>query len=180
MTAAQFVTQLSAVAPSVEDLKKLGLTKAEAISIRDSYHAKPRAGAVPVAGDELVQLVTAYDCSTLDVSSFAFNDKAMATGQYTIVGGLEADLLVVDAATGVVQIRDFAKRDIVVHACASNGAAFLAAMILVEAYRAKALFDEELYESSSKREKVAAAATEQAGGSAYAGFYAMMLGFEEE
>ena len=175
MTAEEFVAALPKTAPSVEDLRKQGLTKKAAQAFRRSLSpkAKKDGSTASKEGGEVARLITGYDCSSTEVGMVRFIEAPIRKKGSWEVGRVEADPLLVDATSGAVRVVEMGHPSHVLWDCAANGESFLSALA-----RASAALSQRVVEEVPKKQmaKHLRNCVFEAGGEQYEAFFRMLLG----
>jgi len=176
MRAEDFTERLAASAPTVQQLRSVGLSTDEAAVFAGSYHAKARPDTAAKAfADPLLDWVSRFDVREIEIGMMSFGPLAPKDSVWEI-GRVETDPIVVDRASGEVEVRDSQPTGRTLWKCARNGEAFLEAALLAAAFLARCAYDAQLSEDAAKRRATAADCARAAGGSEYESFYLMLLG----
>ncbi len=188
MKAEEFVVKLKEIAPTEEELISRGYTSSEHIKrCLISYNAVKRESnplVIPNGMDELLRLVTEYDCNTVELGMVcltdSFNDLFTEFEDYYLVGVDEVDYLVISKKTGEVLILDRFEQTFVICYCAANGAKFLDALIEAQVFIHLTVSDEEIYNDQSLRKVKALKCADLAGDvDRYYSFFYTHLGCED-
>lgn len=148
MTAKQFVTKLQELAPSKEELINSGLTQAGADRMIKSYKATESNNVSLIGRNELVNLISDFNISTVEVCLITFNGKVREDSSYYFVGKVEIDHLVVNKVTDAVEVLDFDNPQNKLWSCAANAAKFLDALILCASFSKQCMLDDDLWENN--------------------------------
>lgn len=166
MTAAEFSEHLRRLAAELS----LGNIAELSCPPRDDRRVVPQS-------DPLYDLIANYDTSTLAIGGIDFHvGPRPYRGKYE-VGSEHGDVLVVDPASGIVQLVEYGT-DHVLTPVAASTARFLDALAVVAEYYARCLIDEELNEDEPTKHRYAARCAEAAGGDAYEAYFISSLGCE--
>lgn len=176
MLAETFIKKLEENAPSLEDLKKIGLNEKEAEKFISKYFGTEKSFYQNVYRDELLRLVNNYDLKNVEVRMISFYEKIEQDIKFFYIGKAEVDLLVVNKSTGEVQIYEFDSSDHLLWDCAANGAKFLDAIMHSVPFSIKCIFDDDLWNNNKVILEIALECAEIAGGDKYADFFKVYLG----
>jgi hypothetical protein len=179
MTPEYFVLKLKELSPTKEILAANGFGDEEIAQIMKSYICVPRAGDVNAPSDALLRLLSAYDCSNLEVGLIRFKEEFVEEAAYYIVGEVEADILVISKTTKEVCVLDHTVPEHVVSFCASTSDAFLGALLSFASFLFQRLKDETLFDNTAFTKHWVHLCAEKAGGEKYLDFYKMLLGDSE-
>jgi len=172
-----FSNELKKIAPSPEAYLKLGHDEAFAQRMVDGYFVKERSSNVAaVYTDPIKNLVTTFDCTTVEIGMVTFSDGLEERGDYTLFGQFEADDLVISEITMEVIVLEMGIEHILWH-CAANSACFLQALLIMAAFLRERGISDTLYDDEPANLLVAENCANVAGGEKYLDFYRMMLGF---
>ncbi|MCY2987563.1 MAG: hypothetical protein NTY19_06830 [Planctomycetota bacterium] len=165
MDADQFAARLRDLAPPLDHLQEQGFTVAEAIGIRRGFECILRTEVSgPVHRDPIVDLLSRYDATGLEIGLIAFASHVEDRGNKLYFGEAESDYLVIDKATGRVQVLDHAKPDHVICECAETSERFFDALIAG-------------LDVASLGDRSLGQCVNLAGGQRYRAFYADILGW---
>lgn len=189
MKAAEFVVKLKELAPTEEDLISGGIfTSSEDIKQWLGYYNAVKRESnqlvFPDGMDELLRLVTEYDCNTVELGMVyltdRFNDLFTEFKDYYLVGVDEVDYLVISKETGEVLLLDRFEQTFVICYCAANGAKFLDAIIEAAVFGKLSFTDEASYNDQSLRKVKALKCADLAGDvNRYYSFFYTHLGCED-
>lgn len=121
-----FVVKLKEFTPSREVYEQDGysefliekkLRKCECVPL-----AKPLTN--PNNKSEILNLLSSYDCTNVEIGVLTFNNEVSEDGDYYIIGNVEADLLALNKITLEIQVLDYLVPSHVIWACAANGERF--------------------------------------------------------
>lgn len=176
MTPEYFVLKLKELSPTKDILSANGFSDEEIAQIMKSYTCAPRAGHVNVHSDTLLRLLSAYDCSNLEIGLIRFKEEVVEDVSYYIVGEVEADFLGISKTTKEVHVLDHTVPEHVVSFCASNSDAFLDALLSFASFLYLRLKNETLLDNTTFTKLWVQVCTDKAGGEKYLEFYKMLLG----
>ncbi len=138
MTVEEFVKKLSDCAPTIDHLIANGYPANYAKEYRDGYLLrKKKTPGIPEYDDPLVRLICNYDTSKLEIGIITLGkaEYAFQTPPEKVhVGAIEADILVINPVTGVVELLDHGNPDYVIAQCAASGGRFLDSLILLASF----------------------------------------------
>lgn len=176
-----FVSELSRLMPTEQELKHLNLPESFVSEERMRYLCEPktRVESGIVAGDEFLALIRDYDCSNAGIGILSFAKKVGEYPGYCKIGNVEMDILVLNKITHEIEVRDHDSLGHVIWECALNGAKFLDALIVCAQYFRSLLNDLSIGDNPAHLLGVVNNATEMAGGDRYIDFYKMLLGYFE-
>ena len=175
MTAEEFVAELAKSAPSMEGLLKQGLTKKAAQAFRGSLTPKQRAQPIraPKGAGEVGRLLAFYDCSRVEVGMVRFGEAPVRRGGRWEIGLVEADQLVIDSKSGILEVLELGHPSHVLWQCAASGEAFLGALSRASAVLSQRAIGEIPKKTLAKQLLDCVAL---AGGAEYEGFFKMLIG----
>lgn len=176
MTPEYFVLKLKELSPTKEILAANGFGAEEIAQIMKSYTCASRAGCVNSPSDTLLRLLSAYDCSNLEIGLIRFKREVVEDIAYYIVGEVETDILVISKTTKEICVLDHTVPEHVVSFCASNSDAFLDALLSFATFLFQRLKDETLFDNTAFIKHCVYVCAEKAGGEKYLDFYKMLLG----
>lgn len=178
MTYHDFASQLASTAPSRTALVATGLDDASAEEQINQYHIYPRANQLEIefpACDEVIDLISNYDISNLEIGMVDFLPLPVNYGDYLHFAKVELDLMLL-SINGEVLVVDWQQFDHVMWRCAVNGKQFLEAMIIISQFQTLTMLDDDIYNDETLTLSVAASAANAAGSTDYLSFYQMLLG----
>jgi len=180
MNAHNFIDELSRASPSLEELESIGLPLDGALRIQGSYQciARREPLSFPVAQNELTNLLSRWDASSLRVGMVSFLQVPIASARGVQVGFVEADLLVVSHASDEVIVVDFAAPSHLLWKAAATPHAFLEALVHASRVLAQRCVKRIAYDDFEAAQRVSAECASLAGGDAYRDFFVMLLGAE--
>jgi hypothetical protein len=176
MTAAEFVKRLAECAPSIEDLAREGYPPTIVSEFHDIFFAGPKPRRTESMEDPLLELVTNYDVSSLTIGMVKFRPAEFDPQLGWIVGKDEADPIVIDRATGEVQLRELGKEWFVIAPCATDSSHFLDAMAAVACFMSRNMLDSTLDDDNEEKHRLADLCAQLAGAPKYLSFYENALG----
>jgi hypothetical protein len=176
MTPEYFVLKLKEVSPTKEILAANGFGDEEITQIMKSYACAPRADHINASSDTLLRLLSAYDCSNLEVGLIRFKEEVVEEVAYYIVGEVEADILGISKTTKEVCVLDHTISEHVVSFCASNSDAFLDALLSFASFLYQRLKNDTLFANTAFTKHWVHVCADKAGGEKYLDFYKMLLG----
>lgn len=124
MNAKQFCDFLAQMMPTREELEEWELDEAEIEDVQQSFLGEPRSGNVSERATELERLISAYDCSKVEVGLVRFLDAPRKVELGTRVAYFEADHIVV-VPSGEVVLCDWRLPKEVWLSCARDSESFL-------------------------------------------------------
>jgi hypothetical protein len=178
MNATEFVIALSACAPDTDALKRQGYESSLVAEFHDSYIAVPNTmkSSNP---DPLIALLSEYDLSSIVIGMVTFRRDPVEHSWGHVIGYDEADPIVVESATGRIQIRDHASLAYVICSCAASSSQFLDAMANVACFSSRCKVEPSLYDDNDEKLRQAHESARLAGGNDYLRFYIDAVGYEE-
>lgn len=176
-----FVSELSRLKPTEQELKHLNLPASFASEEIMRYHCEPktRVKLSLVAGDEFLALIRYYDCSNVGIGILSMEKEVIECNDYYEIGKVEMDVLVLNKITLEIEVRDHDSLGHVIWECALSGAKFLDALLVCAQYFRSLLNDLSIGDNSARLLGVVNNSTEKAGGDRYIDFYKMLLGYFE-
>lgn len=175
MDSEKFAVDLAQLAPSLEELKSLGLNKRESEDFRRNYQCIARKSPLAIDGsDNLLLLLRGWDASNIQIGTVGFLKVPLKKGDGLVVGDYEGSPILMDA-DGEVYVENVDSRHSVLHA-ARDGTCFLDALMLAAQFFDKCrrgttkIGDDRAAEEAAKECAVAA------GGKKYFRFYRKLLG----
>src|SRR5207302_5729854 len=107
MTPSEFVNKLAEVAPSLSELERLGLSRSEAVSIRNGYICTRRDTPLSIPeSNELTALMKYWDTSTVEVGMVRMLEMPVETERGLQIGLVEDDPLVAASASGELFVEE--------------------------------------------------------------------------
>jgi hypothetical protein len=177
MTADEFSRELRSLAPSVEELRKLGMTPDGIERYREGYFCSRVS--TSDTEDLLLDLCSNFDVSTVGVGTIAFCQLREFDSDYWQVGECESDPVVVPKLGGLVSIRDHENLKRQCAVCAKNSEGFLAALLEAEKFLSQCPFYPEKRAQGQQRFVVLDRCVLLAGGKEFRKFYRGVLGINE-
>ena len=175
-----FVNVLLQLAPSIEELKKHGLTDDFISQFIESYKCYPKDGSKNIyTNDELLMLLQSYDCSKIEIGIVSFLNEIIETEDYFEIGGVEQDILAINKITLEVEVLDHEATGHTIWSCASNSMNFLQAILSVADFFSSKLKAYPAEPDNNVVLKRVQKCTYEAGGEKYIDFYKMLLGYDE-
>lgn len=175
MDADRFCTELWLAAPEAARLVDAGLSPAQAEKFRLSYRCIEKKGAISEFEDPLLDLITRYDISSIEIGMIRFASLAARSNQMWTVGKVESDPIILDSVSGELVVKDLHDKGHILWHCAFGSDRFLDALIPVARFLATCTWDLALLENQQEACKVADDCAILAGGSAYLNFYQMLV-----
>lgn len=175
MTAAEFIEQIKDFAPSIEDIKKVGLSDDFAVLLSNEYKYAIR-DVTSHSENEIDNLINNYDLSKLAISLISFNKQIIETEDYRFFGDDEADLLGISNATQEIVMTDHEAPDFVMLYCAANPSAFLDALLAAWRTLTAILIDDSKSDDKKFRLQAIKTCSDLAGGDKYHQFYYSLIG----
>jgi len=173
----EFSNKLKEIALSRDEYLSLGYSEKFTQEMIDSFSVRYRNGkSTPEYDDPIKNLVTTFDCTTVEIGMICFNGGLEERGSYTVFGRFEGDDLAISEITKEVIMLETEIQHVLYH-CASNSSNFLEALLIMAAFLQKRATSDELYEDEQANLLVAENCAKIAGGEKYFDFYRMMLGF---
>jgi hypothetical protein len=178
MKAGDFVKQLESATPNIVDLKRGGLSDAEAHEFKKSFTCAVRAASADSDGDvdELVQLLNHWDCGKVQIGMVQFLDRPVRTVCGMRVGLVEADPLLLRSSDGAAIVVESGSETHVLWFAAKNGEKFLDAIIRAAQFLGKRATGEIDFDDIASAKSAADQCASIAGGEKYVGFFGMLLG----
>jgi hypothetical protein len=179
MDADTFVEKLWNCAPPIDSLIHVGLGAMAAEEFQLRNRADLRQRSAEPHNNPLIDLVSRYDVSRLEIGIVRFYDGVQRLDGSWQVGKAEADPLVISKFSGEVEVRDLTDETAMLWRCAVNGAFFLEAMLHAGCFLSRASYDLALSDDQSARCAQAIACARVAGGEPYRAFYNVLLGCDD-
>ncbi|MDA3616330.1 hypothetical protein [Polluticaenibacter yanchengensis] len=128
------------------------------------------------SNNELLNLLSKYDCSNVRIGILVFYENVEETDNYYILGEAETDLLTLNKVTLEIQVLDYTNTDYVIYNCASNGENFMDALLLAANLFSNRIKDLNLAFNEYYTYEFVVACSSKAGGDKYLDFYKVLLG----
>jgi hypothetical protein len=170
-----FVNAIRDQAPVAKQFENLGLPK-EYVQERLLMYILEKRFLNITFGDSLLDLVANYDLTNLRIGMVRFNDEVREDDNYYHIGNVEVDFLMKNKMSGIIEVLEFDQPSHVLWKCASNGDAFLDALLLCDSYLTNCIFDDALFDNDEVRLAMISECAEKAGGIEYINFYHVLLG----
>ncbi len=179
MIASDFVKALTETAPSIDALRRRGLSEATAIRVCRGFLCPQREIPLPISdSNEVLKLMKYWDTHNIEIGALRLLDKPVKSQIGIQVGVVEADPLIVSNADGGLFTEEFGVAGHVLWEVAGDTASLLAALVVA----ARFLEDRGSGKIGCDDFGVARAAAREcatlAGGEKYSDFYTMLLGAE--
>jgi hypothetical protein len=177
MNAEKFVKELSAIAPSREDLVKYDLPEDYINEVIQGYQCKRKLkrDAEIHANDTILNLINEHDCSGIQIGLVNFSERFIETPDYYQIGHVELDILSINKITLQVEVRDHDSPGHVIWLCATHSDSFLNALLVCADLFAARIKDSSLDDNENYVLSRVHECTEKAGGEEYMDFYKMLL-----
>jgi len=181
MNASKFASQLAGTAPSITGLVKLGLTIEGAQQIANHSIATPRVAPLAISfstgsnPDALLELISLYDVSGLEIGMISFVDKPADYGDYLQIAKVELDSLVI-YQNGEIRVVDWQQLDHCMWRCARNSELFLEALLMTNRFLTLTILNADIDSDEDYALETASVIANVAGGSEYLSFYQMLFG----
>lgn len=173
MKSDSFVKRLKELAPSSNDLVKLGVSEKFILDFINSFNCK-----IKNIGfhhdNEMIELVMKYDVTKLEIGMITFFDSVAENENYYFVGKFEQDYLCLKKKTGEIVVVDNYDKNREIYKCANFASNFLDAILLSAAFLTERLL-EVTNENDSELNSIKRISL-LAGGSEYENFYKTLLG----
>lgn len=177
MRAKEFTSGLLKIMPKQGNLKNLGLTYNAIKRITESHVCKQYKKEYTEEGDEILNLISNYDVSKLEIAMITFFSKIKQTSDYYIIGEVESDSLVMKKKTYELLVLDEFDGSNVLWYCAKNGSKFLDALLYCVSFFNKRLLNDSLWEDQDLILLTVNECANIAGGKKYEDFFKMLLGY---
>lgn len=179
MNVCEFKKGLEDCVPDNADLAKVGFLADEVDQFRRSFFILERKESRKEFGlpGQFGELFEKYDPSHVEIGMLRFGLEPQKKSSNWVIGEVEADLLVIDMASGEVYVEDFSSmQKHVVWRCARSGESFLEALLPVARFLGRCLHDERFASDEHRRKACVDACVISAGGESYRSFYQMLVG----
>ena len=180
MNANYFVRELSAIAPSIESLRELGLSETEAESFKAGYVCHHRRSPLPLtASNEMLDLAIRWDVSTIEVGMVRLlGTPSIRQGSGIQIGLVEADPLVIINSSSELIVEELGTAGHVLWKAARTPGQFLDALVVAAKFFSERTVGAIDFNDLGTAKTIANECATLAGGDEYTGFYHMLLGAE--
>lgn len=175
MKAQEFVESLMRQTPSENRLRGLGFD--DEFVARHRSNAQLHKNGNDIFSDELLSLIGNFNADVIEIGQVKFSSGITEDVDSYFIGHMESDHLTLSKITGEIQVFEHGTRSHVLYRCAINGAQFLDAMLIVDDFFNRCLFDDNLWENQDVLREVTLRCAELSGSENYHSFYADMLGY---
>ena len=127
MRAHEFVEFLKRATPTKQELESYGLAGSEIDDIQSLFNAIPRSPSGTEQPDELIALITEFDCSSIEIGGIEFKSSPTPHRHGIVFGKYEADPLVI-VIEGDIAMFDHANVGVDPIVIAANSESFLDAL----------------------------------------------------
>ncbi len=128
------------------------------------------------SNDPLISLAENYDSEAMATGGIYLYVSTRPTQRGAAVGEYQSDLLVINSATGTVELVERDAPDHVLYAAAENTYKFLDAFVEVVSFYANAEFDDRTLNDDVLKRSLAQRAAQFAGGDRYRPFFETIFG----
>ena len=175
MKAKQFVERLEALAPTIENLQKVGLNEDEAIAERKTYFCSKRPNPLSLSGsNEVVALLTEWSAGQIEIGMIRLFDEPVQINEGLQIGLVEADPLVITSEGEMIAYEKNSQH--ILWRVAQNPDSFLDALVIAADFLTKTGMDIIDFEDVDAAKQAANDCAMVVGGNDYAQFYLMLLG----
>lgn len=175
MKAKQFVEHLEALAPTIENLQKIGLNKDEAITERKTYFCNKRPNPLSLpGGNEVTTLLTEWSAGQIEIGMIRLFDEPVQINEGLKIGLVEADPLVITNEGKIIVYEKNTQH--ILWRVAQSPDSFLDALLIAADFLTKTGMGIIDFEDVDAAKQAANDCAMAAGGSDYAQFYLMLLG----
>lgn len=172
MTASEFVRRVKQLAPSVDEMKRIGLDS-ELIDLVDQIFRIDRRTERNVdLKNPILELIENYDLSKFEARAIRFKDRPVIENDNTIFASDGINDLMIDNKTGVIMLRDLENQTVL--SCATSANSFLNALLVLMEYQAL-ISMKDCRKDLSIKSKYASMATSAAGGDEYLKYYETLV-----
>jgi hypothetical protein len=175
MGADDFVRLLRLCTPQLAEYVSAGVS-AEVAAELAAPHSITQKVEPPLYGDPVLDLVSRFDVSRLEIGMARFCDRVIAGIENWQFGWDEADPLVVHRDTGEIRLYEFHARQHMISRCGQDGARYLDAMLIAACFLADPAQMKMAPGDPRRLQKVDECAA-AAGGDAYRPYYEILLGY---
>jgi hypothetical protein len=175
MKAKQFVERLEALAPTIENLQKVGLNEDEAIAERKTYYCSKRPNQLSLSGvNEVVALLTEWNVGQIEIGMVRLFDEPVQINEGLQVGLIEADPLVITSEGEMIAYEKNSQH--ILWQVAQSPDSFLDALVIATDFLTKTGMDIIDFEDVDAAKQAANDCAMAVGGNDYTQFYLMLLG----
>jgi hypothetical protein len=175
MEADDFVLELRRCTPQLAEYVSAGVS-AEVAAEWAAPHSIMKKIETPQYGDPVLDLVSRFDVSRLEIGMTRFGDRVIAGIDNWQFGWDEADPLVVHRVTGEVRLYELHARQHMISRCARDGAHYLDAMLIAACFLTDPA-QMKMAPGDPRRLQKVDECTTAAGGDAYRPYYLTLLGY---
>ncbi|RZK23671.1 MAG: hypothetical protein EOO56_04300 [Hymenobacter sp.] len=181
MEASNFASQLAETALNTTALVKLGLTLEDAKNLIGCSIIATRITPLTIrfstenTPDALLELISLYDVSRLEIGVIAFLEAPADYGDYLQIAKVELDPLVI-YRNREIRVIDWQRLDHCMWKCARNSDLFLQALLMVNRFLTLTMLNADIYDDEVYALETASVVANVAGGSEYLSFYQMLFG----
>jgi hypothetical protein len=174
----QIVDKISKLSPGYSDFKSLGYNDVMIAKELSGYHLTPKYGIKYELkiNNLLIDLLTEYDCSNLQIGIINFFKEIIITDEFIIIGEAETDLLTINNVDQSVNIIDYTNNRYVICKCSCNAESFLHAMLHALEFFSNRIKNPRLAYDTEYTGKYIEECTIISGGIQYNDFYSLLMG----
>ena len=177
MNAETFIKLLKENAPTIASLRAQGLSEKEAADFILNYEAREKSKSANSNLDELLRLQILYYLDTIEVGMISFAETFYEDENYIYVGNFEADHLVINKSTKMIQVLEYGTDRHLLWDCAINSANFLSAISKGVLFNVEWLSNKDDLSDQEAFYKKALICSNLAGGNQFLDFYLVFLGY---
>ena len=175
MKATTFLESVKNFRPSLNDFVQAGFGS-YAQKLLEKYYYEEHDD--KLYDNELVDLVSNYDVSKLEIGMISFNSKIEENSTCYFFGRYEVDILAINKASKEIVMLDNGDIDFVMRFCAVDANHFLDAMFVALKAITLFLLDNSKAKDGNYRSNIAAECTKLAGGDKYFSFFNDLVGLD--
>lgn len=175
MNAKEFVKNYIETKIPESELVKLGFSNSFVNNLNKCYIV-PEKQVYINTDNELSNLIYNFDVSNIEIGLIRFNNILKDNEKFIFIGKIEIDEIILNKKTLEIEVYEFGTTH-VLWSCAKNASTFLESLIMCNTFFNNRIIDDRLWENMQETSKVIQSCTSIVGGTKYADFYKMLLGY---
>lgn len=179
MLADVFVRELWRCAPTIDQLRAVGLDEVQARRFREKNRCLLRTSDDSADNEHPLQdLLKRYDSSSVEIGMLRLT-SLKEFPEYSVIGKAEADLLVIEHRSGEIQVRDHHDPVRIIWRGAASEDAFLDALLSLACFLVRGAINEVPWDDQALNCSEAGRLASLAGGPTYEDFFKVLTGCDE-
>ncbi len=170
----EFVCRMNQIDISISEENLLNYSQGFLDIYKNAYKLLAT-GSVSNSKNQLIKLVTDYNCNELEIGMINFSNKINEDELYTYIASFDADLIGINKINDQIELVEFGTKHILCP-LAQNAEKFLDALLSVVQFYSSFTIDEDVSDNQDQACSVAKECSMLAGGVRYLSFYKLLIG----